>query len=108
MTNTTSPWRSLFVIGVPAAVLTFSTAASQPQAIGKKTVFSTLKVGEPVALKDKGHSFEITVMDGDTGTHTVVEVGDDYIVLRDVAEVAELRVPIYAIRAVVHIKAKPK
>jgi hypothetical protein len=71
-------------------------------------MFSTLKVGQPVALKDRGHSFEIRVMDGDTGTHTVIEIGDDYIVLRDVAEVEECRIPIYAIRAVVHFKTKPK
>lgn len=108
MTSRGCTWTGLFGIAVVAIALTFSTAASQPHAAAKKTVFSTLKVGQPVALKDKGHLFEITVMDGDTGTHTVVEVGDDFIVLRDVAEVAELRVPIYAIRAVVHIKTKPK
>lgn len=101
-------WTTVFVIAAVAAVLVISTAASQPQAAAKKTVFSTLKVGQPVALKDKGHLFEITEMDGDTGTHTVVEIGDDYIVLRDVAEVIESRIPIYAIKVVVHVKTKPK
>ncbi len=101
-------WTMMLGVAGLAAVLTFSSSASQPQAAPKKTVFSTLKVGQPVALKEKGHLFEITVMDGDTGTHTVVEIDNDYLVLQDVAEVTELRVPVYAIRAVVHIKTKPK
>jgi hypothetical protein len=102
-------WTSLFVIASVAAVLVISTAASQSQPAAKKAVlFSTLKIGQPVTVREKGQLFEITVMDGDTGTHTVVEIGEDYIVLRDVAEVEESRIPIYAIRVVVHIKAKPK
>jgi hypothetical protein len=35
-------------------------------------------------------------------------VGEDYIVLQDVAEVTEVRIPIQAIRAVVHVKTKAK
>ncbi len=110
MNQTRWMWTSLFAIAALAVVLALSTAASQPQAPAKKAaLFSALKIGQPVTVREKGQSFEISTMEGDTvGTHTVAEIGDDYIVLRDVAEVAELRVPIYAIRAVVHIKTKPK
>ena len=107
--NTRWTWASLFGLAAVAAVLMISSAASQPQAAPRKTVFSSLKTGQPVTVKDKGHSVEISTMEEDTvGTHTVVEVGDDYIVLRDVAGVTESRVPVYAIRGIVYIKTRPK
>jgi tellurite resistance protein len=102
-------WASLFGLAAVAAAVMISTAASQQQPTPRKSVFSSLKAGQPVTVKDKGQSVEISTMEGDTlGTHTVVEIGDDYIVLRDVAGVTESRVPIYAIRGIVHIKTKPK
>jgi hypothetical protein len=39
-------------------------------------------------------------------SHTVVEVGQDYVVMKDIAEVTETRIPIYAIKAVMLLKTK--
>jgi hypothetical protein len=39
-------------------------------------------------------------------SHTVVEVGDDFIVVRDIAKVAETRIAIYAIKSVSQIRTK--
>jgi len=91
-----------------ATIKTRNKAASGPPPTAKKTLFSSLKVGQPVTLRDKGESYEISVTDGDPGNHTVAEIGDDYIVLQDVADVAELRIPLHAIRDIVHVKTKLK
>src|SRR4051794_11551957 len=65
-------------------------------------LFAGLKVGQPVAIKDVGAVYEISVIGGEpTGTE-VVEVGADYLVLKDVAEV-ETRIPLTSIKAVVRI-----
>jgi len=98
------PFRTARALGL--AVL-FSTATSQPPPVARKTVFSALKVGQSVAVKDKGALYEISTTDDDgPQTHKVVEVGDDYIVLRDAAEVTTSRIPVTAVRAVVAIKTK--
>jgi hypothetical protein len=99
--------KNLFVLAVVvvAVVMFFTGAAPQkPQAQG---VFAPLKVGQSVALQDHGGSYEIRLMDVDVQmSHTVVEIGQDYVVLKDITEVAETRIPIYAIKAVVLLKTK--
>jgi hypothetical protein len=92
---------------VTAALLPPATSQSPPAA--RRTVFSTLKIGQPVTLKDRAGLYEVgTVDDGGTLTHKVAEVGDDYIAVRDEAGVTESRIPVTAVRAVVHVRTKPK
>ena len=91
---------------VVAVLVVFSTGAApqKPQANG---VLAPLKVGQSVALQDHGGSYEIRLMDVDVPmSHTVVDVGQDYVVLKDIAEVTETRIPIYAVKAVVLLKTK--
>jgi|GEM_PF-4130229 len=52
------------IVALLVAVL-LSTASSQPAPIVRPTVFSTLKVGQSVTLKDRGHLFEIGTLDAD-------------------------------------------
>jgi hypothetical protein len=78
-----------------------------PAEARRTSVLAPLKVGQSVALQDHGGSYEIRLMDVDVPLgHSVVEVGQDYIVLTDIAEVTETRIPIYAIKAVVPVKTK--
>jgi hypothetical protein len=104
--------RKIAVLLVVAALLVtalFSTATSQPTPAVRRTVFSSLKVGQPVNLKDKGALFEISTIDESTPlSHKVVEVGDDFVVLRDEAGVVERCIPVTAVRAVTHSKIKGK
>lgn len=92
-----------------AVALLVSSGASQPQPTPKKTLFSTLKLGQSVTLTEKGSAWDIGTVDDEAPlTHRVVEVGDDYIVLRDEAGSVETRLPATAIRAVVHVRTRQK
>jgi hypothetical protein len=96
-------------VAIVAVALVASTATPQPQPAPKRNVFSTLVAGQIVTLNDNDRMFQINTIQGaKTGTHTVAEVAEDYIILQDMAEVTELRIPIHAIRAVVHVKTKVK
>lgn len=90
-----------------AVVALFSTATSQPTPATRRSVFSTLKAGQSVTLKERGGLYEVGTLD-EAGplTHTVVEVGDDFLVLRDDAGVTESRIPVTAVRAVVLVRTK--
>lgn len=69
-------------------------------------LFSGLRVGQPVTLKDLGAAYEVGVM-GDrfpTGRE-VAEVGADCLVVRDVTGVVEPRIPVTSIKAVTRIMA---
>jgi hypothetical protein len=85
------------------------TGSSQPPQASRKSVFSSLKVGQSVTLKDKGPAWEIGTADDEAPqTHKVAEVGDDYIVLHDEAGSVESRIPVTAVRAVVRVRTKGK
>ncbi len=75
--------------------------------VPKKTVFSGLKVGQQVGLKDHGTAFEISVLSEDVPqSHKVIEIGEDFLVLEDVAEVTQTTIPVYSIKAVVRLNVK--
>lgn len=72
-------------------------------------VFSTLKVGQTVTLKDDGTAFSISFLDEEAPlAHKVVEIASDHIVVQDVAGVTETTVPVYAVKSVTKIKTKGK
>ena len=99
--------KNLFVLAVVVVVLVMFSTGAAPQKPQAQGVLAPLKVGQAVALQDHGGSYEIRLMDVDVPmSHTVVEVGQDYVVLKDIVEVAETRIPIYAIKAVVLLKTK--
>jgi hypothetical protein len=98
----------IFLALLLAVLVMFSVGAS-PQKPQPQGVLAPLKVGQPVALQDQGGSYEIRLTDVDVPMgHIVVDVGQDYVVLKDVAEVSETRIPIFAIKAVVLVKTKLK
>lgn len=62
-----------------------------------------------MTLKDRGPAWEIhTTDDGAALTHKVVEVGEDYVVVRDEAGAVETRIPGTGTRAVVQVRRKAK
>jgi hypothetical protein len=99
-------WMSLTAVVVVLA-LSSSFAVEAPKKSNR--VFSALKVGQPVNLKDHGAAFSISFMDDGTPlTHTVVEVGEDYVVVQDVAGVTDTIVPVYSLKGVVKTRTKLK
>jgi hypothetical protein len=72
-----------------------------------KGIFSSLKVGQPVNLKDEGTAFSISFIDEPLQlAHTVVEIGDDYVVVQDVAGVMDTLVPVYSLKGIVKTRTK--
>ena len=68
-----------------------------------KTVFlDRLKPGQAVVLNDKQGCYEIGIFPKEIQplSHSVIEVGQDYVVLRDLANVTDTIVPIYSIKCI--------
>lgn len=78
-------------------------AWSQEKSASAAGVFQPLKVGQKVSVTDKGPSgWEVLLLnDGAFGTHVVVELAPNYIVLDDLVSVSRHWIPLTAIRAVV-------
>lgn len=95
-------YRPFFVISaviVSVAVFASTAGLALPERQG---VFATLRLGQAVQVKESGGGYEIGVMekfDGPLG-YTVTELGQDYVVCRDVADVTEKRIPVYAVKSV--------
>jgi hypothetical protein len=91
---------------VLTAVVATSAAPRADEAKSTKGVCSGLKVGQSVSLKDMGSAFSITVFDPELPqSHKVIEIGENFIVVRDIAEVTETTIPIYSVKAIVKVKA---
>jgi len=76
----------------------------EPKPIG---VLAALKVGQLVNVKDIGERYLITVIEGEAKLpvpHTVLEVGNDFVVVKDFTGLNEVRIPITSIKAVVHFR----
>jgi hypothetical protein len=99
------------LLALGAGVLVGSASAGRDGAVdhdGGTGLLGGLKVGQPVTLKDLGVAYEVGVM-GDrfpTGQE-VAEVGADYLVVRDVTEAVETRIPVTSIKAVVRVATEP-
>jgi hypothetical protein len=82
-----------------------SHAESQPPRPAAAGVLSVLKVRQPLAVKDVGGRYELSLMpDADRLGHEVVEVGADYVVVRDTNDIGEIRIPIYSIKSITAVQ----
>jgi len=86
-------------------VLASSLAFSQHGEEHGRGVLSVLSKGQAVSIKDVGGRYEIGVMpNAEMLGYKVVEVGSDYVVVKDIAGVTELRLPIYSVKVVSILK----
>jgi hypothetical protein len=91
------------------AVLALSSSFAVEAPKTSKGIFSSLKVGQPVNLKDHGAAYSISFMDDELPlTHTVIEVGGDYVVVRDIAGVTDTVVPVYSLKGIAKTRVKLK
>ena len=66
-----------------------------------------LKVGQAVSLKDERSAYTISFIEPEVPlSHTVIEIGEDYVVLRDIAGVKDVVVPVFAVKAVEKVRTK--
>jgi hypothetical protein len=94
-------------IGLVAVVATVALALVADESKRPKDVFTGLRVGQSVSLKDEGTAYTITFFEPELPqSHKVVEIGRDYIVVRDIAQITETTIPIYSIKAVINVKTK--
>lgn len=103
------PRFSVAVLSLAALALALVAAEPQRQEAAGK-FFDGLQVGESVVLKDLGSVFEITVIPGQKGPlgHTVIEIGSDFVLLRDISGMREIRIPVYSIKSVTTLSVKAK
>ena len=98
--NRTRMWIRLVVV---VALVTVTLGAKDSKET--KGVFSALKVGQSVSLKDEGSAFTITFFEPELQqSHKVIEVGNDYVVVRDIAGVTETTIPVYSVKAIVRVR----
>jgi hypothetical protein len=104
--NSKWSWMCLCLLG---ALLATATTRSADEVKRPKGVFSGLKVGQSVSLKDEGSAFTITYFEPELQqSHTVVEIGDNFIVVRDIAGVTETSIPVYSVKAIVKVRTTLK
>ena len=84
-----------------------ATAIGADNAKKPKGVFSMLKVGQAVSLKDHGSAYSLSFLEPAVPLgHTVIEIAEDYIVLRDIAGVKDVVVPVYSVKFVERVRVK--
>ena len=94
-------WIWIFVL------VAVATAVEAQDAKKRKGVFSMLKVGQAVSLKDEESAYSISFIEPEVLLgHTVVEVGDDFVVVRDIAGITETTVSVYSVKSVEKVKTK--
>jgi hypothetical protein len=88
-------------LAVIAVLLVALAPAAAPKAEDKAPgVFAPLEKGSKVALKEVAGRYEINMIPGGAGSHTVAEIAGDLVVLVDPSGVTETRIPVYSIKAV--------
>lgn len=90
------------VLAGAVAWLASRAESQQPPKPAASGVLSVLKPKQNVALRQTPGGYELSLMpDATILGQQVVEVGSDYIVIRDTTDIAELRIPIYSIKVVI-------
>ena len=89
------------------SALALTLIAAQPEAKEPPSGFlGCLQKGEAVGLKDLGPAYEITVFSNGQAPlgYEVVEVGREFVVLKDITEIQEVRIPIYSVKSITTLK----
>jgi hypothetical protein len=99
--------KQTIIASVLLALLALGIFSASGQAPAKpRGVLAVLHIGQSVTLKETPAGYEISVFQNgpDLLGHKVVEVGGDFVVVQDVSGVNEVRIPIYAVKAIVTLK----
>jgi len=90
----------LAVIGI-MALCSFGASPAEERA-AKATFLERLKLGQPITITEKDGRYEIGMFYKDMRplAHNIVEIGQDYLVVRDIVGVTDTVIPVYSIKAV--------
>ena len=99
----------ILLLLVAAATGTFTVTAQAP-AEKQHSFLSALKEGQSVSLKEVSGKYELSILDGVPSVqgHKVIEVASDYVVIQDIAGIAENRIPVYSIKVIIRLKVPTK
>lgn len=93
--------RAIMAIVVFLMFSPLSHAQDQPG----KSVFSSLRLGQKVNLKEvPGGRFEIQVIKDIPGVSKITDIGRDYIVIEDALGFTEMRIPVTSISVIRSIR----
>ena len=97
-------WLMIIVIAVASGL------GAQQQPAPKTTFLDQLTPGQAVNLDEKEGRYEITVLPKLIRplSHTVIEIGQDYVVLRDFVGMADTIIPVYAIKSIKIVRLSGK
>ena len=102
----------LMILLVTAALALWSIcgAAAPPAEKKAATFLDHIKPGQMVSLQEKDGRYELTILPPEFRPliHTVIEVGQDYITLRDLANITDSVLPIYSIKSIKIIRVPGK
>lgn len=97
--------KSMLAVFVVVSISFVALGAGQQEPDAADGLLSKLRPDQPVILIERNDRFEIRpVANALERSHKVVEIGHDYIMLRDLTEQVEVVVPIYSIKAITTIK----
>ena len=69
-----------------------------------KCIFSSLKVDQHIKLTDHGTAYTISYFEKELELpFKVVEIGKDYVIIRDLAGIKDTLIPVYAVKAIVRV-----
>lgn len=96
---------TLAAIGALVISLSLSAAGlthAQDRTEAPASIFKPLRVGQKGNVEERGGLVEIhLLMEGGTGTYTIIELGRMHLLLEDIVGVSRRWIPVTAIRAVV-------
>lgn len=85
---------------VAAIMLGVAQGLAEQKNTKNKNIFSNINVGQKVSLKDNGNSYTIIISSVSIG-HTITEIDENYIILKDLSDITETRIPASSIKSVV-------
>lgn len=99
--------RTIMLASIITVLLSWGLFTASGQApVRRDGVLAVLRAGQPVSLKETNGRYEIGVFERGPGVlgHKMIEVGEDFVVVEDVAGITESRIPLYSIKAVVILR----
>jgi hypothetical protein len=95
-------WIFVVALAAVAVVPALIRAQAGPAKPAAAAVFAGLRPGQTVVVKDFGDSYQITMAGSATPPgYEIVEIGADYIAIKDIANLGLTRIPIYSVKSVV-------
>jgi len=91
-------------------LVVFAVALSADEVKKPRGAFSKLRISQQVTMRQEPSGFTISYFDDDTVplTHKVIEIGEDHIVVEDIAATRETTIPVYALRSIEKLKTRAK